>query len=61
MRFHANMIKWVIPAFALATIMQAANAQDTSLNTACAKRDLADVIRKAMHKPPKVKSEKQVR
>lgn len=57
MRFHANMIKWIIPAFALATIMQAANAQDTSLNTACAQRDLADVIRKAMHKPPKVKSE----
>ncbi len=33
-------------------------AQHGAADTACAQRDLSDVIRKAMHKPPKVKSEK---
>jgi hypothetical protein len=34
------------------------NGQETITDTACRQRDLSDVIRKAMHKPPKVKSEK---
>jgi hypothetical protein len=33
-------------------------AQQGPADTACAQRDLTDVIRKAMHKPPKVKSAK---
>jgi hypothetical protein len=33
-------------------------AQEVNSDSACAQRDLSDVIRKAMHKPPKVKSEK---
>lgn len=33
-------------------------AQEIHSDSACLQRDLSDVIRKAMHKPPKVKSEK---
>lgn len=33
-------------------------AQERGADTACPQRDLSDVIRKAMHKPPKLKSEK---
>ncbi len=35
-----------------------ADLQKIAIDTTCAQRDLSDVIRKAMHKPPKVKSEK---
>ncbi len=42
--------------FCLAHLLS--NAQQVSMDTACPQRDLADIIRNALNKPPKVKSEK---
>jgi hypothetical protein len=55
-RYHAAIRLWLLCAlFCFAHLVLP--AQDTITNTACAQRDLSDVIRKAMHKPAKAKAE----
>ncbi len=55
-----DKIKWInrfgaaMALFAAVTV----NAQETTSDSACAQRDLSDVLRNALHKPPKVKSDK---
>ena len=48
----------VLPLFAAALWIQwTATAQDVPVDTSCPQRDLPEVLRKAMHKPPKPKKE----
>jgi hypothetical protein len=56
------MMRIMSKAFLLCSFLFLAHfssaAQEASADTACPQRDLADVLRNALHKPPKVKSEK---
>ncbi len=57
--FNISFLKY-IPILLLVLLAYIASAQDSvavQVDTICVSRDLSDVIRSAMHKPPKVKTE----